>query len=511
MRKTALLIPGLLAMIACDTQGEIAVMDTAAPDYLEIGADATLAWDDPDYEPGVDRYAPNGVPIAIPLGTSNAYNLTHSTWKGESDSDRLGIHLTSTDVNGDGKGDLIAGSQYAAGSTGGDGAAYMNKANFTSGNQNVGGAKGRYYGPAGSNAGETVGSGGDIDGDGLDDLIVGGRNYTNPEEGWKVNSGVAYLVQNFMRGATTLDTDTIEIRGAKAYDFAGAGVAILGDINGDSYADFAIGATGADDGGSGSGAVYVFHGPVTANTDVTAADATIAGEAAGDAAGARILGIGDYDGDGVDDFAVGVRSNGNNGTNAGAVYVVTDASLPLSLDASDYVFYGNMASAAAGNQLAAAGDMDGDGYDDFIAGALGHSGVGAAFLVTGNTESNGGKIGGAAKEKFLGELSGDQFGASLAVGDINGDDVSDILIGSNRFAASDRGAVYGFYGPFDYDSTTTGAVLADSKILGVASGDRFGSAISYVENVDNAGRHMVAVGASSRGSNKGAVYLFKVD
>ena len=511
MRKTALLIPGLLAMIACDTQGEIEVSDTGAPDYLDVGEDATLLWDNPDYRPEIDRFAPNGVPIALPLGTSNAYDLTFSTWKGEGDGDRLGIHLTTTDVNADGKGDLIAGSQYADGASGGDGAAYMNKANFSSGNQNVGGAKGRYYGPTASNAGETVGSGGDIDGDGIDDLILGGRNFTNPDETWKVNSGVAYLVQNFARGAVTLETDTIEIRGAKAYDFAGAGVAIVGDLNGDSYADIAIGATGADDGGSGSGAVYIFNGPVTANTDVTAADATIAGEAADDGAGARILGIGDYDGDGFDDFAVGVRGNDNNGSNSGAVYVVTNSTLPLSFDAADYVFYGNTADAAAGNQLAAAGDMDGDGYSDFIAGALGHAGSGAAFLVTGNTAGAGVKIGGVAKEKFLGELSGDQFGASLAVGDINGDDVADVLVGSNRFAASDRGAVYGFYGPFDYDGTTTGAVLADTKVLGVGSGDRFGSALSYVENVDNAGRNMVAVGASSRGGNKGAVYLFKVD
>lgn len=505
----ALASAGILSACANDGNVELDEFDTG--DFADVEYD--LQWDDPEYKPWIDRNAPNGYPIDIPLGTSRADTIDHATWKGESDGDRYGISVANGgDMNGDGVNEILSGSLYKSGTGGGDGAGYMQKGAISTGDSNVGGAKGRYYGIAGSGAGEVMAGGGDLNADGNDDFLMGGRYYDDEVETWKVNNGIVHVVHGFTRGSNDMPSGgEAAIDGDKAYDYFGAGAAIVGDIDGDGNDDFVIGATGADDNGNGSGAAYLFYGPVTADTDSSNADATIGGEAAGDAAGARITGIGDWDADGFDDFALGVRWEDTSGTDAGSVYIVTSGTMPADLGDADVVLRGNLASSQAGTAVAGGGDMNADGYSDLVAGALGHGGSGAAYYLEGNGVTSGAKLGAEAEMKFSGQLSGDQFGSSIAVGDINGDSVADVLVGANRQSSNDRGAVYGFYGPFSGGGTIQ-AFNADTKIVGVGSGDYFGSWVDYVPDADFAGRNMVAVGASKRGSgDKGAVYLFRVD
>lgn len=508
MRPKILLFLLPITLVACAPAGTIEDESYILEDgdrYDALGDVADLNWDNPEYRPEVDRWAPQGHPVSIPLGTSNAYNVVDSTWKGESDADRLGIGVAAVgDLNADGLEDMVMGSIHAAGPAAGDGAAYMNRASFKDGNYRADASKGRWYGTA-SRAGEQVAGGGDVNGDGLDEFIIGAKNWNNPTKTWQVNAGAAYLVFGFDRGNNALPTGGLALTGTKAYEYAGVGVDIVGDLDGDGFADIAVGASGADTNGSESGCVYIINGPVTADVDLAVADAEIGGETAGDAIGSRVVGLGDIDGDGFDDFAVGARTEDTNGVDAGAVYVITSGTLPATLADADIIIRGNKAGSAGGSGVSEAGDLDGDGLNDYLVGSLGHNDLGNAYVLQGTVTS--GKMGEVAYARFVGQSSGDQFGSGVTSGDVSGDGTEDVVVAANRQSSSDRGAVYVFYGPV---SGTIAAYDADSKISGVGSNDRFGSWVDVAENTTVDGKNTLIVGASSRGvGNKGAVYMFQ--
>lgn len=515
------LVGGLAALSACAVEpmeldapgGAVAADENIEPLTPE---EMNTRWDNPQYMPGVDRWAPYGEPIAVPLGTNIGANVARTSWQGESAGDNLGMSVAALgDMNGDLRSEVAAGSDYSSGA----GGAYMDKGRFKSGSFRVDGVKGKWYGESGSVAQNVAGYGykrdmvlqedGDLNGTAGNEFLIGARSWDNPDETWKVNSGAVYIVTWADRGNNTLPDAAVRISGIKANDFAGSGLDIVGDLDGDGNSDVIIGASGADDGGTDSGAVYLLSGPITADMSLSDADGVVGGEGAGDGVGARVRGIGDYDGDGVADFAVGARSRDHSGkTDAGSVYVITASTLPADLNDADVIFRGNLAGSEAGNQLAEAGDFDGDGYDDFLAGALGHNGQGAAYLMLGNTMTTG-AIGAQADIKLSGQLSGDQFGAGLATGDVDRDGSPDIVVSANRQGSNDRGAVYVFMAP------TAGANLsatldADVKLAGSAADDRYGSWVDVVENEDTLFRDVLVVGASRRASNdKGSVYLYE--
>jgi hypothetical protein len=152
-----------------------------------------------------------------------------------------------------------------------------------------------------------------------------------------------------------------------------------------------------------------------------------------------------------------------------------------------------------------AGDLDGDGLNDYLVGSLGHNDLGNAYVLQGSVTS--GKMGEVAYARFVGQSTGDQFGSGVTSGDISGDGTEDVIVAANRQSSSDRGAVYVFYGPV---TGTIASYDADSKLSGVGSNDRFGSWVDVAENTTVDGKNTLMVGASSRGTgNKGAVYLFQ--
>lgn len=528
MPTLLMLSAGLLALTACepgvyDDEGLAASSTWGDDEDFEseplTAEDMNLVWDDPGFMPDVDRWAPDGTPIKVPLGTSVGFNSARATWQGESANDSVGISVAAVgDMNGDGRGEVGIASQYGSGSGSGDGAVYMNKSRFQAGNKRIDTAKGRWYGETGSALENVAGrrymssmnstTEGDLNGTTGDEMLAGARSWDNPTDTWKVNSGAAYVITWADRGSNALPSGGTRIDGIKANDFAGAGLDIVGDINGDGNVDVAIGATGADDGGSESGAIYLIYGPITAATDLSTADAVIAGESAGDAAGNRIRGIGDFDGDGADDFAVGVRGRDHAGnTDSGSVYIIYgDGAFPSDLNSADVILRGQTGSSQAGNQVAEVGDINGDGYDDMIAGALGQGGLGAAYLILGNNASTG-NIAGQAETTFTGQVNGDQFGAGLAAGDVNRDGDMDIIVSANRQSSNDKGAVYVYLNP---GAGVITANDADSKLVGQASDDRFGAWIDVVEQEDTTFRDVLVVGASRRASNdKGTAYIFE--
>ncbi|MFH1468367.1 MAG: hypothetical protein ABIO70_28520, partial [Pseudomonadota bacterium] len=158
--------------------------------------------------------------------------------------------------------------------------------------------------------------------------------------------------------------------------------------------DLLIGASASDSAATDAGAAYLVLGSATpTHRDLASADVTFLGEASGDAAGSAVAGVGDVDGDGLDDVAIGAPGSDQAAADSGMVYLVHGGAglAGGSLALADRSLTGVDAGARAGAALAGVGDVDGDGLDDLLAGAWGDGAAGpmagAAYLVLGSTRS----------------------------------------------------------------------------------------------------------------------------
>ena len=484
-----------------DTPEVVDSFDTEDP-WAEDPWEADLLIDQEDLpEPNSWYDADGWEHTAIPLGTSSAFGAW-AQLRGENTNDYVGLGMNVVgDVNGNGKSDLVVGSQANSG----DGTAYL-VTRIQPGVKNLGSSKGRFYGTNGENAGYSTGAGGDLDGDGLDDWVIGSqKDNTNGTK-----TGAVHLITGYARGKNTLPSGTTaSIYGLEEYANFGKQVDIVGDVTGNGELDILVGAPYDDALGADRGVVYVFEGGMSGDYDTNDRYARIGGRFEGDQLGKNFRDIGDIDGDGEDDILFGVRDHSAGGAGAGAVFLMT--SIPsgsYTLANADARIKGTNEDDAVGNSIAPAGDFDGDGYDDFLVGSLGKGDRGAAYLVLGPISGEH-TIENAYTYKFSGQNSGDQFGSGLMAYDVDGSGDPDVVIGANRQGSNDRGAVYVFLDP---TVGTTPAYAADSKIVGMSGGDYFGGGIQMIENIDQSGTDVMAVGSTRRGSNdKGAVFLFSVN
>ncbi|MDP2310866.1 MAG: MopE-related protein [Pseudomonadota bacterium] len=212
-------------------------------------------------------------------------------------------------------------------------------------------AEARLVGEAtGDEAGAALAGGEDVDGDGLVDVLVGAT-------GARGGLGAAYVVAGPILGDRAL-ADEVAIEGAG--DDFGAGLEAVGDLDDDGYGDIAVLAPGATE-----GTVSVFRGPLDADRVAADADRIIA-DVPG--AGAVLLGAGDLDDDGFDDFVVGAPSDSTTGAEDGAAYVFYGPAAGASTVTDAQVRAFGHAGGHAGAALAA-GDNDGDGVPELFVAA----------------------------------------------------------------------------------------------------------------------------------------------
>ena len=402
------------------------------------------------------------------LQASEGFKITSSYWNTVGDVSAAG------DVNGDGFDDVLVGGAFYYGWYGIYDAAWV----IFGTDQEVGAVNvsslpesrgSRILGTySGQEYGPSVGAAGDVNGDGFDDFIIG-----SPYA--RFTDGDVYVVFGKSGGFAGLylgDLDPDEgfrIMGKTgAHDYAGLSVSGAGDVNGDGFADIIIGAPYADGGGQ---AFVIFgkasgFGTIDLSNLAASAGFIIQGAAAGDYAGFSVSAAGDFNGDGFDDILVGAPDADNNHELAGEAYVIF-------------------------------GKASGFGPVD-----LSNLAAGAGFAI-------------------YGDDTADHAGFSVsAAGDVNNDGYDDIIIGAPENDNSrdgvrtiDAGEAYVIYGRASGFGTIdlTNLSSADGFVIqGAAAGDLAGSDVSGAGDVDRDGFDDLIVGApnNDRGaSNAGAAFI----
>jgi len=379
---------------------------------------------------------------------------------GAAASSRYGASVSvAGDVNGDGFSDVLVGAPEMenAGQTD-EGHAYCY----------LGSAEGLQAATAqvevaqtNAQFGAAVASAGDVNADGFADVIIGAPLYDNGQ----ADEGRAFLFLGSEVGFSTTANWTTESNQANAQ--LGASVGSAGDANGDGYSDFLIGAPLYDDGEADEGRTYLFNG--TATVPGAASSWDFYGNQVGAHCGRLVGPAGDVNGDGYSDALLSMPLWNGAFADEGRALVFHGSAAGLSAVPA-WSVTGGSASLQFGTGASFAGDTDGDGYADVIIGipaySNGQSGEGRLLLYRGSPAG----LAAAPGWTYESNSTGAALGASVsAAGDVNGDGEADFIAGAPTYAngQANEGRIYVFYGspagpgatPFTYESNSANARL----------------------------------------------------
>jgi hypothetical protein len=349
-----------------------------------------------------------------------------------------------------------------------------------------------------------VAAAGDVNGDGIPDLLVSRGSLGSSEE-----RGRSWVIFGSRPMPKRIDLDDLGdrgflIKGAEDGDLAYE-ISSAGDVNGDGLDDVIVGASASYRAApQGLGRAYVIFGKTTSEpVDLAHFDLGIQGlqgfriDGPGRAslAGRSVTGLGDLNGDGLDDVAIAAPFGGT-------VYVVFGKPDPLPVDLE--LFHRDlqgvhgyrieMRPVTVGSLMtvAAAGDVNGDGIPDLVIGALRNYGSrGMAHVVFGKSDAAPQDVRERGDWGFLiqGPKGGSMFGEAVAgAGDVNGDGLADVIIGSPSLCCSWRSA----YVVFGKKGSAT--VTIKRKLKGPRRVGRFGFEIRGAQYEDDAGARVAGAG-----------------
>jgi len=378
-------------------------------------------------------------------------------------------------------------------------------------------------------SGLSVSGAGDVNGDGIDDILIGAP-------GNNANTGQSYVVfgsrEPFPAEFNLINlngTNGFAINGIYPFDSCGHSVSGAGDVNGDGIADILIGAP-THSALIGQGQSYVVFGskeswPAAMNlSDLNGNNGfTINGINSQDVSGWSVSRAGDVNGDGLDDILIGAAGAYNK---TGQSYVVFGNKGPWPADFYLITLNGNngfainginAGDAGIGYSVSGAGDVNGDGLDDILIGASGaYQSIGQSYVVFGSTGRwpevmNLKSLNGDNGFAINGINPGDESGYFVSgTGDVNGDDIVDILIGA-QFANNQMGQSYVVFGSkkswpayvYLYRLNGTNGFV----INGIKSGDWSGNSVSGAGDVNGDGIADILIGAIGSNNNTGQTYV----
>jgi hypothetical protein len=378
--------------------------------------------------------------------------------------------------------------------------------------------------------GESIALSGDLNGDGVGDVVVGAPR----DDAGGVNAGAVYVVPGTVSGVGGMAERGQRIAGAQAGAMSGS-VLVVGDVDGDGADDLLVGTPLAgwtyemvvtgDTGDTGDmlltttvervGSLAILLGPLAPEAALATADATLVGWEVDHGVGSALAVIGDQDGDGAAELVIGLPGDDAQDTDAGAVRILPG---PIGRDASftaSFLLSGDTAGDRAGASVASAGDLNGDGIDDLLVAAPGFD---ASPPGGGDPAADAGAVyvflGPILRDRFLGDSDGmhlgvdanDAAGTTLSSADFDGDGTSDFAVGAPGVDgdATDIGTVYVVAGP---GTTRSPLAVATVQLVGTEGGAQAGVAMAVAGDVDGDGQVDILVGQPRSSASAGRVSL----